>query len=521
LQASLEQTPAGGQSEGALSYLQAIRHHKLLVAGVTLIALLGSIIWLSVRTPSYEASAQVLVSAVQDQEEGLFLGLDVLRESVDPTRTVQTAASLVESREAAIRTADSLGDGWTADSVLSAIQVSPEGESSILSITATADSKSEAVRVANAFTRETIEVRSEEVESQAETAADALRSRLETSPATGEDRAELEARLDQLEALSEQGDPTLSVAQLATPPGSAAGAGAPLIIVLALLAGLALGCAAAVLRDLAERHIRDEEDAQRVWPLPVLSRVPPLPKGQRDRAVGTNAPPVVREAYRGLAVQLEQGAGDGRTVMITSPSTGDGKTTSAVNLATSLAADGCDVVLMDLDLRKPDVARQLGIGSPNTVKTLAESDGPLSDFLVDVPNISNLTVFATTADQLTSGDAAINAVGGKLLRLIAEAKDVAPYVVVDTPPIGEVSDALRVAHEVDDVVIVIQPGNTDRAGLVTVREMLDQIGVLARGFVVIGAAPRVTSSYYEYGRAMREQTGQEGRTFGAPSDRLP
>ena len=107
------------------------------------------------------------------------------------------------------------------------------------------------------------------------------------------------------------------------------------------------------------------------------------------------------------------------------------------------------------------------------------------------------------------------------MRLIAEAKEVAPYVVVDTPPIGEVSDALRVAHEVDDVAVVIRPGNTDRAGLVTVREMLDQIGVLARGFVVIGATPRVTSSYYEYGRAMREQTGRESRQFDAPSDRLP
>ena len=172
MQASLEQTRAGGQSEGALSYLQAIRNHKLLVAGVTLIALIGSIIWLSLRTPTYEASSQVLVSAVQDPEEGLFLGLDVLRESVDPTRTVQTAASLVESREAAIRTADKLGHGWTADSVLSAIQVSPEGESSILSVTATADTKSEAVDLANTFTTETIAVRSEAIEKQAEIAAE-------------------------------------------------------------------------------------------------------------------------------------------------------------------------------------------------------------------------------------------------------------------------------------------------------------------------------------------------------------
>ena len=489
----------------------------MLVAAVTLIALLGSIIWLSIRTPSYEASSQVLVSAVQDQEEGLFLGLDVLRESVDPTRTVQTAASLVESREAAIKTAELLGNGWTADSVLSSIQVSPEGESSILSITATADTKDEAVRLANTFTAATIKVRSEEIKRQAESAAEALKGRLADSPATGEDRIKLEARLDQLEALSEEGDPTLSIAQLATPPGSAAGAGAPQVIIVALLAGHALGAAAAVLRDHAERHVRDEEDAQRVWPLPVLTRVPPLPRGSESSAVGGSAPPAIREAYRGLAVQLEQGAGSGRTVMVTSPSTGDGKTTSAVNLATSLAADGCDVVLMDLDLRKPDVARTLGISSPNTIRTLSGSDGPLTDFLSNVPSVPNLTVFATMADTLTSGDVAINAVGGKLPRFLAEAKQVAPYVVIDTPPLGEVSDALRVAHEVDDVVIVARPGNSDRASLVTVGEMLDQIGVLARGFIVVGATPRV-SSYYEYGRAMREQTGREGRPFGAPPD---
>jgi Mrp family chromosome partitioning ATPase len=489
------------------------------VAAVTAVALIGSVVWLSVRSPSYEATSHLLVSAVQEQEQGVYLGLDLLHESVDPTRTVQTAASLVESREAAAQTAKELGGGWTTDSVLAAIQVRPEGESSILAVTGTADTADEATSLTNTFTKSAIAIRDAQVQRQLGVAIDNLKARLAGAGASGGDQTELEASLGSLEALRDRGDPTLSISELATPPSSPAGASAALVIILALLGGLAVGSAAAVVLELSTRTVRDEDDAQSVWPLPVLTRVPPLGRGHREGAIGIDAPPVIREAFRGLAVQLERNNGGGRTILVTSPSTGDGKTTSSINLATSIAADGRKVVLLDFDLRKPDVARALDLSTTNTVESLASSDAPLDRLVSGVDAVANHSVFATSSESVASGDTVIDALGGKLLRLLEEARRMAPFVVVDTPPIGEVSDALRIAHAVDEVMVVTRPGNTDRASLATVRDMLSQIGVAARGYIVVGATQRARSSYYEYGRTMREQTGRGTLPFSASSDR--
>ena len=100
-----------------------------------------------------------------------------------------------------------------------------------------------------------------------------------------------------------------------------------------------------------------------LYPLPVLARIPLLKSSQlRGRqASGWHMLPAVREAFRTLMIQLgPHPEGRAHVVMVTSASTGDGKTTSAVNLAAAAAASGDPVILLDFDLRKPDVGRTLG-----------------------------------------------------------------------------------------------------------------------------------------------------------------
>src|SRR4029450_9475717 len=85
-----------------------------------------------------------------------FLGLPVIRDSGDPTRTSQTAATLLESPEAARAPATPLGAGWSEQKVPGAADLQPEGESNILAVTARADSSETAVNLANTFTAETV-----------------------------------------------------------------------------------------------------------------------------------------------------------------------------------------------------------------------------------------------------------------------------------------------------------------------------------------------------------------------------
>ncbi len=138
--------PLGGgvpaRGEGQLgSYLQAIRAHRVLVVLTTLLAVGSCVTWLAVRTPAYDATAQLLVTPLP-QGDQQFLGVAYIRDSGEPTRTVQTAATLLEGPSAASRTAERLGPGWTRKKVEDSIEVETVGESNVIGVRARADALS-------------------------------------------------------------------------------------------------------------------------------------------------------------------------------------------------------------------------------------------------------------------------------------------------------------------------------------------------------------------------------------------
>jgi tyrosine-protein kinase len=497
--------PSAPHGQGALGpYLRAIRAHKLLVVLATLAALGGAVAWLALRPVDYEARAQLLVTPLP-QDDQTFLGFQLLRDSGDPTRTIQTAATLVESPEAARLAADRIGEGWTAGRVLDAIQVEPEGQSNILAVTATADRAELSARVANRFVGAALEVRSRALQRQIAQQLTVLRTRQSRTTSPGSTTAAgLADRINQLESVQAGKDPTLTLSQPASVPSSAAGRSPILIVALALVGGLVLGSGGAVLMELLDRRIREEDEMIALYPLPVLAHVPLL--SRRERRAGKESvwyiPPAVREAFRTLVIQLGEGSDAGRVVMVTSASTGDGKTTSAVNLAVALAAGGDKVVLLDLDLRKPDVAANLGVAETCSLTAIGRGDRPLSDLVLPVPQIPSLSVLATEAKE---GDAAlIEALNRRLPELVAEARQLADYVVIDTAPLGEVSDALRIAPDVDDIVVVTRPGHTNRVNFEIMRDLLERIGQTPAGFLVIGEQQGRSAAYYGYGMGNRE-----------------
>lgn len=93
----------------------------------------------------------------------------------------------------------------------------------------------------------------------------------------------------------------------------------------------------------------------------------------------------------------------------------------------------------------------------------------------------------------------LGALARRLPAIIAEARELADTVIIDTPPLGEVADALRVAGEVDEIVLVARPGNTNRHGLEEVRDLLTRSGHIPAGLIIVGAPGQGKSSYYAYG----------------------
>jgi Mrp family chromosome partitioning ATPase/capsular polysaccharide biosynthesis protein len=513
-----EQSVAPGRREGALpAYLAAIRAHRVVVALVTLTTVAASLAFLLARSPQYEATADVLVSPLPAAETTVVLpGLPLLRDVGDPVRTVQTAASLIESRAAADLAARQLGAGWDADRVLDAVEVAPRGESNVLGVTATADDPEEAARVANTFTRAALDTREEEIVEAAQGLVTQQEASLEALPPGDPVRETVGAQLQQLQSIVAGGDPGLSLSQEALPPDSAVGASPALIVALALLAGFALGSGTAVLLELFTRGVQDEEQAISLYPLPVLARVPLLPARARRAPSGSNwfLPPPVREAFRTLAVQLEQRKTRSEAIMVTSATAGDGKTTSAINLAVSLAAVDKRVVLLDFDLRHPQVGTALGLPGGNSLADMLDPNRNLEDFVVQVSELWSLGVLAVRAPE----DALTDAVSLRLPELVEQARSMADCVIVDTPPLGEVSDALNLVSVVDDILVVIRPGNTRRGHLAALRELLDRVGYRPAGAVILGSAERLSRSYsgYVYGvgppRALAMSEGDAAET---------
>lgn len=476
----------------------------MLVIVVTLAAVGASIAWIALRPPTYSATANILVTPLA-QDDQTFLGLQVVREAGDPTRTVQTAATLIKSQQAAQRTAVRMGGDWTSKKVLDAITVTPEGESNILAINGKADGDKEAAKLANTFAQSALDARRASIATQAATEVERLKASEGELGADTEAKATVTQRINALEKVRIDGDPTLQFSERAQVPESPSGPPAAAIVLLAGLAGFTLGSGGALLLELTERRIRNEDEAVALYPLPVLARIPLLKSSQlRGRqASGWHMLPAVREAFRTLMIQLgPHPEGRAHVVMVTSASTGDGKTTSAVNLAAAAAASGDPVILLDFDLRKPDVGRTLGVQPGTELTGLLQPDTQLRDLLSPAPGLPALSVLTTTVAE---GDVAlVEALSRRLPELIADARELCNYVVIDTAPIGEISDALRVVADVDSIIVVTKPGNTNRANFEMMRDLLERTAYTPAGFLVIGDSTPRTSAYYAYGATSRE-----------------
>jgi Mrp family chromosome partitioning ATPase len=475
-------SPMQNREEGAYApILRAVRANLLLVITIVIVAGATAVVFEKTRPATYKATAQILVTPVAN--EGTYAGLPAIitADSADPARTMQTATSVVESPSAALVTAQQLPGNWTRKKVDEAVAVQPRGESDIVSVTANANAAIGAAKLANTYARTALSLHATLLRTEAKVQVRQLEEREKLLPA-GENAAatQLASQLNALSSVANGHDPNLSLLQAAPIPTAQAGSSKKLIVALALLAGLVIGVGAAVAIEYLNRRVRDEDELLSLYPLPVLARVPSLPRGAREVAASELMPARVREAFRTLQVQLPPGPG--RTIMFTSASPRDGKTSSAVNFALVLAAADYRVILFDFDLRRPDVGRRLNVHAD--FMDLFRMDSTLDELLVEPRTAPGLRVISATAQNDVTP--LLEAVGRRLPDLLRSARDTADYVIIDTPPIGQVSDALRAAMIVDDIVLVSRPGNTDRTELEHTRELLDRMGHTPTGVVVIG-----------------------------------
>ncbi|MBQ8833649.1 MAG: polysaccharide biosynthesis tyrosine autokinase [Oscillospiraceae bacterium] len=255
--------------------------------------------------------------------------------------------------------------------------------------------------------------------------------------------------------------------------------------------GLALMAAIIVLRELMDITIRTEDDIAQSCKHPVLAAVPDMElhskggyyygygsskkgraksgsrKGQVE-LVGGNISFVAAEAYKLLRTKLQfsfADEGSCRVIGVSSALTSEGKSLSAVNLAYSMSQLGKRVLLVDCDMRRPSLSEKLPI---------SKAPG-LSDFLTGQTAADNLIQLCGIKEDerafhaISSGHIPPNPMellsSSRMERMLARLRNSYDYIILDLPPVGEVSDALTVTKLTDGMLVVVRQNHCDRIAL--------------------------------------------------------
>src|SRR4051812_23363363 len=236
-----------------------------------------------------------------------------------------------------------------------------------------------------------------------------------------------------------------------------------LVAAVALLAGMLLGTGVALTRDWMDRRLRTTDETTMVLGMPVVVSVPRMRRrlsiARRGRQVEHEPMSDTSEAYRTLRTAIHLAAGgDRKSILLTSPTSGDGKSTTASNLAIAMAAAGHRTVLVDADLRRP------------VQHKIFEVDGSagLADVLSGKRNLKDVLRRTTTRGLyvLPCGTIPGNPaemIEGRGFRQVIEAlKGTFDRVIIDSPPVMLVADARVIAAAADATLLILRMNKSDR-----------------------------------------------------------
>lgn len=232
-------------------------------------------------------------------------------------------------------------------------------------------------------------------------------------------------------------------------------------IVFALF-GMFTGVCLVLLQEYLDDRINTVEDTQRLSNLPSLGHVPLLSEADAKVLPLAQAANPALESYRILRTNINFASIDNpvKTLLVTSSNPGEGKTTTAVNLAFAMALDGRRVVLVDSDLRRPSLHRTLKVEASPGLTDLFVDTAELSDVLRPYDGIPNL--FYVTAGAIPPNPSELLG-SRKFQHLIEQLSETFDLVIVDSPPVLVAADAAILASELDGVVLVVEAGRTKKS----------------------------------------------------------
>lgn len=498
-----------GSGDGSLDlreFMGTILRRKWLVLGVAVVVVALAAAYSYSRPKVFSSTASVLSRPIRVQSTD---------EDPSDNQSMPTEAQLVRSTPVAQIAREIVGRPQDLQDMLRRVTVTIPENTEILQISYTDSTPRRAQSGAQAFAdgylRFKAELAREGIEDDAATIQDEIdhiderlleidtQGMEEGSPelaAAESDRASLEdTRLGLrnllLTIITSSRDPG-EVVQVAERPSSSISPKHQVDLALGVLLGIAAGMVLASIRERMQDRVETPATLRNVLRAPTLGAIPdsPLLRGDLPRLVTIDerrSSPA--EAYRTLRANLLAAARDAkaRTILVTSALEGEGKTTTAVNLAVALAQVGKSVVLISADLRFPRVHVLLGIGNERGLGQVLQGSIELRDALVEtsIPNLKVIPTGPVTADdepvELLQSDRMVDVIRG------CRQADV---VLVDAPPIGPVADSLMLVDLLDGVILVADAQEGTRARVAEARHQLAQVG----GTILGGVLNRIPES---------------------------
>ena len=329
----------------------------------------------------------------------------------------------------------------------------------------------------------------------------------------------------------------LKLIQPARVPGSPVGPARFRMIMFGFFLSLAAGIGLAYGLEYLDNTIKTVDDVSRYMRLPALGVIPAmsatesakaklnarkkkqlagapaqktaLPAGASDRLMVMNSRSSAAEAYRVVrtSMLLSTAGHPPKTILITSGQPGEGKTTTAVNTAMSLAQLGSSVIIIDCDLRKPSTHKMFNMENTHGLSTYLSRDIEIDSLIhrLPMPNLSLLTCgpIPPNPAELISSERM-----KELLRTLCERYD---HVLIDSPPLINVTDPVILSTMVDGVILVVHGGKSTRGVAQRARQDLSSVGAKIFGVVLNNVDMRREGykDYYYYYRYYSDY-GQEG-----------
>ncbi|MFO7571061.1 MAG: P-loop NTPase [Gaiellaceae bacterium] len=493
---------AQGHREQTLSdYLAVVLRYKWLILAIALIVPTVAYTMSARQTKMYRATSDVLVNK---QELGSTVTGITAQGWVDPDRFMRNQAAIARVpavTDGAVEKAGVRGlAGWELAGMS---DVSAQQSTDLLTFGVISADPDLAARLATAYAAAFVDYKLELETTTLVRARQEIRGRLAELRLAGAADTDAYREL-QRKALDLR---TLEVLQNPASVVRPAGGGWQIApaprrnATLGLLLGLMLGLGAAFLLNALDRRIRQADEVERELQVPLLAKLP-TPKRNDPLTILERSSDEMTEAVARLRTSFEFANIDSKVKLVMASSAGarEGKSTTVTNLAIALARAGRRVVLVDLDIRRPSIARLLHLPDRTGITDVVAGSAQLEDALQPVVVTPLRARFAHGAgNTTTSGTLEVITVGrtrvepsefveaDRLAHVLDALRSRGEIVLVDTPPVLATGDAMALSGKVDALLLISRLGTLTRPALRELVRMLNRSPVPVLGWVATGA----------------------------------